>query len=158
MERGSSYQQMTFERHSQATSVDRDLIKRYFPVYVVFSQTCDRELGKALALHEELILTLEQLRKVLDDMVVCGLRAVGLKQRERLLAFRDELAGIGVLNLSMALSELEGAIRTENSQAGEVLFRTLTTLRIFERLLTIEVADASFESAIADPLRESESN
>jgi hypothetical protein len=108
-----------------------------------------------MSVHAELVVTLEQLRCDLEELAIRGLRAVGGRQRDRLRQMREDLAGSGVAHLAGAIGKLEEALAQDDPAAGAVLFRTQTALRVFERLLTLEVVQQELavlvDSADSEP-------
>jgi hypothetical protein len=98
-----------------------------------------------MALHEEVVLTLEQLRRELEELAVRGLRAVMPRQVERLGLLREELEGIGAEHLAGTLGELQQAIRADDPAAAKALLRAQIALRVFERMVTLEVAQAQLQ-------------
>lgn len=103
-----------------------------------------------MPVHDELVITLEQLRRELEELAIRGLRAVTSRQRGRLGQIREELAGSGVAHLAAAITQLEQALGTDNPAAGAALFRTQTALRVFERLLTLEVVQIQLQGLVED--------
>ena len=98
-----------------------------------------------MALHEEVVLTLEQLRRELEELAIRGLRAVAPRQTARLGLIREELQGIGAEHLAGTLGQLEGALRNDDPAAAPALLRAQIALRVFERVVTLEVAQAQLQ-------------
>lgn len=98
-----------------------------------------------MPVHEEVVLTLEQLRRELEELAVRGLRAVVPRQVERLGLMREELEGIGAEHLAGTLGELEQALRTDDPAAARALLRAQIALRVFERMVTLEVAQGKLQ-------------
>ena len=101
-----------------------------------------------MAVHEELVVTLEQLRRELEEFAVRGLRAVGPRQLGKLTQLREELAGVGVEHLAGLLQELEAGLKSDSPAAARALLRAQTALRIFERLLTLQVVGGQLQVLI----------
>jgi hypothetical protein len=90
---------------------------------------------------------LDRLHAALDDLVVRGVRAAGAQDLARLTALRDEFRAAGAEHLAGRLSALEDAVRAGDRSAARALLRATTALRLFDRMLTLEVAGALLASA-----------
>jgi hypothetical protein len=88
----------------------------------------------------ELRAALDRLHAGLEDLVVRGLRAAGPGDLKRLAALRDEFQTAGAGHLAGRLSTLLDAITAGDRAAAPALLRALTALRLFDRMLTLEVA------------------
>lgn len=88
---------------------------------------------------DEITLVTERLRDLLDDLVVRGLRTAGGDELRRLDAAREELGRFGAGHLAERLDELAAAVRAGSAGGGSLL-RAQTSLRLFDSLLTREVA------------------
>ena len=83
---------------------------------------------------------LDRLHAATDDLIVRGMRAAGPREIARLDALRDELRTAGAEHLAGRLDDVVGAIRADDPAAGPALLRAMTALRLFDRMLTLEVA------------------
>ncbi len=97
----------------------------------------------------EIALVTERLRGLLDDLVVRGLRTAGGDELRRLDAAREELGRFGAGHLAGRLDDLAAAVRAGGSDGGALL-RVQTSLRLFDSLLTREVATELLTAAIAE--------
>jgi hypothetical protein len=88
----------------------------------------------------EVLQTVDRLNAALADLVVRGLRSAGPAQLAPLEALREEFGRIGAEHLAGRLGELLDAVRNEDRSAAAALLRAQTSLRLFERLLTLEHA------------------
>ncbi len=88
----------------------------------------------------EIAYTLSRLQGELEDLAVGGLRAAGTERLPVLEALRDDLEKAGGSSLSTRIAVLVTAIREGRREAGAALMRLQAALRLFERLLTLEVA------------------
>jgi hypothetical protein len=93
---------------------------------------------------------LDRLHAATDDLVVRGLRAAGGAEIARLTALRDEFRAAGAEHLAEKLTLLVSAVESCDRAAAAHLMRAVTTFRLFDRMLTLEVA----RSVLADPLPE----
>jgi hypothetical protein len=88
----------------------------------------------------ELRAALDRLHAALEDHVVRGLRAAGPSDLKRLTALRAEFQTAGAGHLADRLSTLLDTIAAGDRAAAPALLRALTALRLFDRMLTLEVA------------------
>ncbi len=93
---------------------------------------------------------IETLRGELDDLALRGLKAAGPDDLRTLDSLREECARIGAAHLADRTSMLVDAIRGSDASAAISLMRAQTSLRVFERVMTLDtVADALEEAAAA---------
>ncbi|MCI0357642.1 MAG: hypothetical protein L0211_04040 [Planctomycetaceae bacterium] len=98
---------------------------------------------------DEIVFTLEQLRRELEDLGARGLRAVGPQRLSKLGVIREELERIGAAHVAGQLSTLVKAIENDDRSAAAALLRAQTSLRVFERLLTLETAAAQLPAIVS---------
>lgn len=91
---------------------------------------------------------LDRLHAALDDLIVRGLRAAGAQDLARLAALRDEFRLAGAGHIADRLAELIDLVRADDRAAAGALMRAMTSIRLFDRMLTLEVAGASLASAL----------
>ncbi len=93
--------------------------------------------------RDEVCDVVETLRGELDDLAVRGLRAAGSDDLRTLESAQKEFTRIGAGHLAERTSDLVGAIKSDDVKAAGCLMRAQTSLRVFERVLTLgNVADA----------------
>ncbi len=102
----------------------------------------------------ELRNALDRLHAALEDLVVRGVRAAGAQDLARLTALRDEFRSAGAEHLAGRLTTLESAIRADDRHASPALLRAMTALRLFDRMLTLEVAADALAAIADDPSEE----
>ena len=90
---------------------------------------------------------LDRLHAALDDLVVRGVRAAGARDLARLTALRDEFRAAGAEHLAGRLTALADAVRADDRAAAPALLRAMTALRLFDRMLTLEVATMALAAA-----------
>jgi hypothetical protein len=95
---------------------------------------------------DEITSTLARLQYEIEDLAVGGLRAVGPERVRVLGATRDDLARVGAHHLATRLEALIRAIELDDREAAAALMRTQASLRVFERLLTLEATVATLEA------------
>jgi hypothetical protein len=98
----------------------------------------------------ELRNALDRLHAAMDDLVVRGVRAAGAQELARLTALRDEFRTAGAEHLAEKLSTLVAAVQSGAHSAAAALMRAVTTFRLFDRMLTLEVARAALREPSAD--------
>jgi len=94
----------------------------------------------------EIVNTIDRLDRELTELVLRGLRAVGPQHLTALQSLGDEFARIGAVHLAERITTLVGAIQADDRKSAEALLRTQTSLRVFERLLTVRTTLAQFAS------------
>jgi len=92
---------------------------------------------------------LDRLHAATDDLIVRGVRAAGAQDLARLTSLRDELRTAGAEHLAGRLSAVVDALRANDRSAAPALLRAMAALRLFDRMLTLEVAGQML--AGADP-------
>jgi len=105
---------------------------------------------------DEITYTLGRLQSEIEDLAVGGLRAAGPDRLSVLEATREELSRIGALHLAGRLAALTGSIRNGDREAAAALMRTQASLRVFERLLTLETAGAALAAQVPEDEGEEE--
>ncbi|AWM41865.1 hypothetical protein GobsT_70180 [Gemmata obscuriglobus] len=83
---------------------------------------------------------LDRLHAAMDDLVVRGVRAAGSAHLARLTSLRDEFRTAGAEHLAEKLTTLVDAVQAGERSAAGALMRAVTTFRLFDRMLTLEVA------------------
>src|SRR3954469_17533850 len=83
---------------------------------------------------------LDRLHAALDDLAVRGLRAAGPEDLAKLTALRDEFRGAGAGHIAGRLDTAIEAARSDDRGAAAALLRAMTAVRLFDRMLTLEVA------------------
>jgi hypothetical protein len=94
----------------------------------------------------ELTNALDRLQGALDDLVVRGVRAAGAAELTRLTSLREEFRSAGAEHLAARLSGLIDTIGSGSRSAAAELLRAMTSLRLFERMLTLEVATSALSA------------
>src|SRR5215831_11869355 len=90
---------------------------------------------------DEIMQTIERLESALDDLAVRGLRSAGPQDLASLDALREEFERIGAGHLAGRIAAVTTAIRNDDRDAAAALLRARASLRVFERVLTLEVAE-----------------
>jgi hypothetical protein len=98
---------------------------------------------------EELRDALDRLHSAMDDLVVRGVRAAGAKDLAKLGALRDEFRAAGAEHVAEKLSTLIDAVKNGDRTAAPALMRAVTTFRLFDRMLTLEVARGTIAQSLA---------
>lgn len=97
---------------------------------------------------DEIVQTVERLDREFTDLVLQGLRAVGAKHLASLESLRQEIERIGAAHLAERIATLVAAIRNDDRSAASALLRAQTSLRVFERLLTVQTVRAGLAAAV----------
>jgi hypothetical protein len=101
-------------------------------------------------IRDEVVLTLEQLRELLDDLVVRGLQTAGSEEIQRLQAAHEELQRIGAGHLAGRLGVLAEAVRS-GGDGSAALLRAQTSLHLFAGIFSREVAAAQLLAEPVEP-------
>jgi hypothetical protein len=89
---------------------------------------------------DEIMPTVERLRAAFEDLTVRGLRSAGSEHLSMLAALRDEFERVGAEHLAGRITTVIDGIRADDRSAAAALLRAQASLRVFERVLTLEVA------------------
>lgn len=98
--------------------------------------------------HGEVVLSIQRLQQEFEGLVVRGLRAVDSGQLSTLENIGEEFSRIGADHLAGRIASLVEAIRNDDRSAAAALLRAQTSLRLFERILTLEVAAATLHAML----------
>ncbi len=94
---------------------------------------------------QEVAYTLEHLRTVLENLVVKGLGSASVEQVSSLTSIREECERIGAYYLSESVANVVEGIQSGSNTAAGALMKAQATLRVFERILTLENASGYLE-------------
>jgi hypothetical protein len=83
---------------------------------------------------------IEHLQGVLENLITRGLRAAGLAERNALATLGEEFTRIGASHLAERVEALRAALESDDADGPNRLFKAQASLRLFERVLTLEVA------------------
>lgn len=90
----------------------------------------------------EVCATLDALESELDDLVVRGLSACNNDDVRALVACSADLSGAGAAHVAGRIDDVVNRQRAADKGAARALLQLMTSLRVFERVLTLEaVAD-----------------
>ena len=98
---------------------------------------------------EELRVGLEQIRTLLENVVVRGLRACGPDELAQLTSFAEHLEQTGAGHLASSLTDLRTQIERDERTSARTLLETQTNVRLLERLLTLRVVKGHYAAAVA---------
>ena len=87
----------------------------------------------------------DHLQGVLENLVTRGLASAESSDRKALATLRDEFVRIGAAHLAERVGSLCEALETGDRDGPNRLLKTQASLRLFERVLTLEVARASLQ-------------
>ena len=94
---------------------------------------------------------LDRLHAAMDDLVVRGVRAAGAQDIARLTALQGEFRTAGAEHLAERVATLVATIQAGDRVAATALMRAVTTFRLFDRMLTLEVAQAALSAQESPP-------
>ena len=98
---------------------------------------------------EELRVSIERLRTMLETLVVRGLRACGGDEVAQLQSYADHLEQAGAAHVASVLKELRDQIERDDRGSARTLLKAQTSVRVLERLLTLLIVKNQFQFALA---------
>jgi hypothetical protein len=98
---------------------------------------------------DELRITIERLRTLLENLVVRGLRACGADELGQLASFTQDLERAGAGHVASVLATLHAQIEKDDRASAQTLLKAQTSVRLLERLLTLRVVRGQFQTAAA---------
>jgi hypothetical protein len=99
---------------------------------------------------DEIVQTIDRLQGEFEALMTRGLRAAGPGDLATLRAIREEFERIGADHLAGRIAAIIDALGNDDRAAAPALLRAQASLRVFERILTLEVAGASLNALSAD--------
>jgi hypothetical protein len=97
---------------------------------------------------DELRISIERLRSMLEGLIVRGLRACGRDELVQLQACSEDLERSGAGHVAGILNELRRQIESNDRAAARTLLRAQTSVRLLERLLTLRVVSGTMQAAV----------
>jgi hypothetical protein len=85
----------------------------------------------------------EHLQGALENLVTRGLRTAGSAERNMLATLGEEFERIGATHLAGRVLAMHEGLETDSAAAPKLLFMAQASLRVFERILTLEMARAA---------------
>src|SRR5262249_49814634 len=101
-----------------------------------------------MAETDEIVHTVERWRTAFEDLAGRGRRSAGPGDLATLDALREELQRIGADHLAGRIAAVGDAIRSGQRSAAAALMRAQASLRLFERVLTLEVAGVALRQML----------
>ncbi len=98
---------------------------------------------------EELRVSIERIRTLLENLVVRGLRACGPDEIAQLGSFSAHLEQTGAGYLASGLADLRRRIEGDDRASAKTLLHAQTSVRLLGRLLTLRVVKGQYAAAIA---------
>lgn len=99
----------------------------------------------------EILQTLERVQALLDDLVVRGLRTAAPEQIKSLDVMQEQFERMGAAHLAGKLKTVVEALRNEDPAGAKAVMTAQASLRLYERLLTLENATAALSAFIEAP-------
>ncbi len=104
---------------------------------------------------EEVVQAIELLQGEFEDLAMRGLRATGPQHLAKLDMLRAEWERIGADHLAGRIGTLVNAIRSDQGAAAALL-QAQASLRVFERILTLEHAGALLRNQLQHDTHEAQ--
>ena len=99
---------------------------------------------------DEITHTIERIRSEFDALAIRGIRAAGPENVALLNAAGEEFERIGAEHLAKRINDVVSAIKQDDRGAAASLMRAQTSLRLFERLLTLDNVEEALTALIAE--------
>jgi hypothetical protein len=99
---------------------------------------------------DEIVQTVERLQTALEELSVRGLRSAGGEQLAVLDALREEFERVGAGHLAARVAALVSAVRAGDRSAAAALLRAQASLRVFERILTLEATGETLREILQE--------
>jgi hypothetical protein len=96
---------------------------------------------------DELRVSIERIRTLLENLVVRGLRACGPDELAQLDSFSEHLEQTGAGCLASGLADLRRQIESDDRGSARTLLQTQINVRLLERLLTLRVVKGHYAAA-----------
>lgn len=97
---------------------------------------------------EELRVSLERIRTLLENLAVRGLRACGHDELAQLADYAEHLDQTGAGHLAALLCDLRSTIEGDRRTSAQALLQAQSCVRLLERLLTLRVVRQRYAAAI----------
>ncbi len=106
----------------------------------------------------EIVQAIDHLHKSFDDLILRGLRSAGSEDLNVLSMLREEFERIGAHHIADLIGAIVDGIRADDSKTAAYLFRAQASLRVFERILTLETVGGILQAMDhgCDPIVEAE--
>lgn len=97
---------------------------------------------------DEIAHTIERLRSQLEALAVRGIRAAGPGDVALLRAAGEEFERVGAEHMTERIGDVVRTLEQGDCPAAAALLRAQTSLRLFERVLTLEIAQAALDALV----------
>ncbi len=88
----------------------------------------------------EIVQTIEHLQRTFEDLMLRGLKAAGPGEINTLTNIQEECERIGAYHLASRVGAIVEAIQSNSRTGAEALMKAQTSLRLFDRILTLDAA------------------
>lgn len=93
----------------------------------------------------EIVATIDHLNRAFDDLIVRGLRSAGREDLNVLSMLQSEFERIGAHHLASAITSIIQGIESGDPRTASKLFKAQASLRVFERIFTLNFAKTQLE-------------
>jgi hypothetical protein len=98
---------------------------------------------------DEIVQTMERLQDALETIILRGIRSSTSQQLAILSGLQEEFERIGAGHLASRIFAIVTAIKSDDPGSAGKIFQALASLRVFERVLTLEFAEAALAGVLA---------
>lgn len=88
----------------------------------------------------EIAQTIDHLQRTFEDLMLRGLKAAGPAEVNTLTNIREECERIGAYHLASRVGAIVDSLKSNNRSGAEALMKAQTSLRLFDRILSLETA------------------
>jgi len=96
---------------------------------------------------EEIRLAIDQMRSMLENLSVRGLRACGTDEITQLKSHAEYLDRAGAGHVAATLAQLQSEIEKDDRAAAGTLLQAQIAIRMLERVLTLKVVRTQYQAA-----------
>lgn len=101
----------------------------------------------------EIVQTIDHLQRTFEDLMIRGLKAAGPGEMNTLANIREECERIGAYHLAGRVEAILDAINKNERTGAQALMCAQTSLRMFDRILTLEYAQMILGMGVLDPMQ-----
>lgn len=99
----------------------------------------------------EIVQTIDHLQRTFEDLMIRGLKAAGPGEVNTLSNIRDECERIGAYHLAGRVQAILEEIDKPGRSGAQALMRAQASLRMFDRILTLEHAQTILGLGVLSP-------
>jgi hypothetical protein len=102
----------------------------------------------------EIVQTIDHLQRTFEDLMIRGLKAAGPSEVNTLSNIQEECERIGAYHLAGRVEAILEEINKGGRSGARALMRAQVSLRMFDRILTLEHAQLTLSQGLMPPVQE----